>query len=45
MKKDNDYINDKIFYVNGIENKIKKSNEEKNENNNINDNKIEPDIV
>ena len=39
MEKDNDYINDKIFYVNGIENKIKKSNEDKN------NNKIEPNLV
>ena len=29
IEKDNNYINDKIFYVNGIENKIIKSNEDK----------------
>ena len=29
LEKDANYINDKIFYVNGIENKIQKSNEEK----------------
>ena len=39
MEKDNDYINDKIFYVNGIEDKIKKSNEDKN------NNKMEPNLV
>ena len=39
IKKDEDYIKDKLFYINGIENKIKKSNEEKD---NI---KIEPNIV
>ena len=39
MEKDINFINDKIFYINGIENKIKKSNEEKD---NI---KIEPNIV
>ena len=41
IKKDEIYIKDKIFYVNGIENKIKKSNEEKDKD----DNKIEPNIV
>ena len=42
IQKDEDYIKDKLFYVNGIENKIKKSNEEK-EKENKND--IEPDMV
>ena len=39
MLKDNNYINDKIFYINGIEDKIKKSNEEKDNNN------IQPNLV
>ena len=41
IKKDENYIKDKIFYVNGIENKIKKSNEEKDKD----CNKIEPNVV
>ena len=41
IKKDGDYIKDKIFYVNGIENKIKKSNEEKDKQGN----NIEPEMV
>jgi tetratricopeptide (TPR) repeat protein len=41
IKKDGDYIKDKIFYVNGIENKIKKSNEEKDKQSN----NIEPEMV
>ena len=41
IKKDDNYIKDKIFYVNGIENKIKKSNEEKDKQNN----NIEPNVV
>ena len=40
IKKDQDLINDKIFYVNGIENKIKKSNEEKDSSGNF-----QPDMV
>ena len=41
IKKDDNYVKDKIFYVNGIENKIKKSNEEKDKQNN----NIEPNVV
>ena len=41
IKKDEDYIKDKIFYVNGIDNKIAKSNEE----NESNNNNIQPDTV
>ena len=40
IKKDQDFINDKIFYINGIENKIKKSNEEKDNSGNF-----QPDMV
>ena len=39
LEKDINYINDKIFYVNGIENKIQKSNEEKDKKN------IQPELV
>ena len=42
IKKDDNYIKDKIFYVNGIENKIKKSNEEKDKQKS---NNIEPNVV
>jgi DNA repair ATPase RecN len=41
IKKDEDYIKDKIFYVNGIDNKIKKSNEEINNDSN----NIQPEMV
>ena len=40
IKKDEDYIKDKVFYVNGIDNKIAKSNED-----NESDNNIQPDTV
>jgi Tfp pilus assembly protein PilF len=39
LEKESDYINDKIFYINGIEDKIKKSNEEKDSNN------LQPNLV
>ena len=39
LKKDKDFINDKIFYINGIENKIKKNKEEKD------NTKMEPNMV
>ena len=41
IKKDEDYIKDKIFYVNGIDNKTKKSNEEINNDSN----NIQPEMV
>ena len=39
IEKDNNYINDKIFYINGIENQIKKSIENKNNTH------LEPNLV